>query len=333
MTGDRPCDATTAVAVLALAARRATVSAPLPAARRGVRLVARRRARPRAVDRRGVPPRPRGLRRVPRLSAARTSLDATTADVEAVPRVARRRARARPPRSRALASTLRGLYGFLARRGRSSTPTRRRGSRARRGATRLPDGPQRGPGRRPSSPRRRPTRPSTCATARSSSSSTAPACASPSSVGLDLGDVDFDEELVRVTGKGVKQRLVPLGRGAAAALRALARSTARAPSSCSAGGPSAERRAVFCNHRGRRLTRQGVDLVVRRHARRAGLPAATSAHTLRHSCATHMLARGRGRPRDPRAAGPRLGGHDPALHQGRPRPPGRGLPCRASEGR
>jgi integrase/recombinase XerD len=109
-------------------------------------------------------------------------------------------------------------------------------------------------------------------------------------VGLDLGDVDFDEELVRVTGKGDKQRLVPLGRGAAAALRAWL-GPPRA-GLLAAHPRTADGRAVFCNLRGRRLTRQGVDLVVRRHARRAGLPAATSAHTLRHSCATHMLARG-----------------------------------------
>ena len=109
-------------------------------------------------------------------------------------------------------------------------------------------------------------------------------------VGLDVGDVDFDEELVRVTGKGSKQRLVPLGRGAAAALRAWLGGPRGAL--LARGGASAERGAVFCNLRGRRITRQGVDLVVRRHARRAGLPAATSSHTLRHSCATHMLARG-----------------------------------------
>jgi integrase/recombinase XerD len=109
-------------------------------------------------------------------------------------------------------------------------------------------------------------------------------------VGLDLGDVDFEEELLRVTGKGAKQRLVPLGRDAATALRAWLgppRSTWLAAARNQGDG-----RAVFCNRRGRRLSRQGVDLVVRRHARRAGLPASTSAHTLRHSCATHMLERG-----------------------------------------
>jgi integrase/recombinase XerD len=110
-------------------------------------------------------------------------------------------------------------------------------------------------------------------------------------VGLDLGDVDFDEELVRVTGKGSKQRLVPLGRGARDALVAWLEGGARRSIIQAAHRPP-DARAIFCNLRGRRLTRQGVDLLVRRHARRARLPAATSAHTLRHSCATHMLAHG-----------------------------------------
>jgi integrase/recombinase XerD len=109
-------------------------------------------------------------------------------------------------------------------------------------------------------------------------------------VGLDLGDVDFDEELVRVTGKGDKQRLVPLGRAAAVAVAAWLDDAARGRLLATAR--RGEGRAVFLNQRGRRLTRQGVDLVVRRHARRARLPEGTSAHTLRHSCATHMLAHG-----------------------------------------
>jgi integrase/recombinase XerD len=109
-------------------------------------------------------------------------------------------------------------------------------------------------------------------------------------VGLDLGDVDFDEELVRVTGKGDKQRLVPLGRAAAVTVAAWLDDAARGR--LLAAARRGEGRAVFLNQRGRRLTRQGVDLVVRRHARRARLPEGTSAHTLRHSCATHMLAHG-----------------------------------------
>jgi integrase/recombinase XerD len=110
-------------------------------------------------------------------------------------------------------------------------------------------------------------------------------------VGLDLGDVDFDEELLRVTGKGNKQRLVPLGRAARSALVAWLDAGARG-AVLGAARRAPDARAVFCNLRGRRLTRQGVDVLVRRHARQAHLPEGTSAHTLRHSCATHMLAHG-----------------------------------------
>lgn len=106
--------------------------------------------------------------------------------------------------------------------------------------------------------------------------------------GIDLADLDFDEEVIRVTGKGNKQRLVPMGRSLRRALEAY----------LGPGGRSAllgERRTdrLYLNTRGTPLSRQGVDLVVRRRALAAGVPAgAVSAHVFRHSCATHMLAHG-----------------------------------------
>lgn len=213
---------------------------------------------------------------------------ATTADVEAYLATMQREPRA-PATVARLASTLRGLYGFLLDEGVvASDPTA--GLAPRRASTRLAV---------------------VLTEAQVRALLASPSTDEPADVrdrailevlygtgmrvselvGLDLGDVDFDEALVRVTGKGSKQRLVPLGRGADVALRAWLHDGAR-PAMLAPAGAAGESRAVFCNHRGRRLTRQGVDLVVRRHARRAALPAATSAHTLRHSCATHMLARG-----------------------------------------
>ncbi|HEV3213522.1 MAG TPA: tyrosine recombinase [Acidimicrobiales bacterium] len=213
---------------------------------------------------------------------------ASTADVEGYLAAVQRAPRA-PATVARLASTLRGLYGFLLDEGVvDADPTA--GLAARRSTTRLPvvlSEPQ-------------------VAALLASPCTDEPADVRDRAVleflygtgvrvselvGLDVGDVDFDEALVRVTGKGSKQRLVPLGRGADAALRAWLHGGARTAMLAPAGAKG-EHRAVFCNHRGRRLTRQGVDLVVRRHARRLGLPGATSAHTLRHSCATHMLARG-----------------------------------------
>jgi site-specific recombinase XerD len=107
-------------------------------------------------------------------------------------------------------------------------------------------------------------------------------------VGLELQDLDFDEELIRVTGKGSKQRLVPMGRTLKRSLREY----------LSAGGrsefPKPRAHAhVFVNVRGGPLSRQGIDLIISSRALNAGIDRSTiSAHVFRHSCATHMLAHG-----------------------------------------
>jgi len=105
-------------------------------------------------------------------------------------------------------------------------------------------------------------------------------------VGLELGDVDLEEGLLRARGKGSKERLVPVGRSALAALRVY----------CVAGrpqllGPRASTR-LFVSRRGDGLTRQGLYKIVQGHARRAGLEDRMSPHTLRHTFATHLLAGG-----------------------------------------
>jgi len=107
-------------------------------------------------------------------------------------------------------------------------------------------------------------------------------------VGLEIQDLDFDEELIRVTGKGSKQRLVPMGRTLKSALREY----------LGPGGRSEFPRPrahahVFVNVRGGILSRQGIDLVISARALTAGISRSTvSAHVFRHSCATHMLAHG-----------------------------------------
>ena len=111
-------------------------------------------------------------------------------------------------------------------------------------------------------------------------------------VGLRLGDVDLESGLLRAFGKGSKERIVPLGRHAAAALTAWL-----APGGRPALVPERWKRrgdaeAVFLNRRGGRLTRQGAWLVVKRHGEAVGLGAKLSPHVLRHSCATHMLDHG-----------------------------------------
>ncbi len=102
-------------------------------------------------------------------------------------------------------------------------------------------------------------------------------------VGLDLGAVDLEARTVRVLGKGRKERFVPFGRPAAAAL--LAYLTVRPLLF-----PRDE--AVFLNHRGGRLTDRSVREVVSRRISALALEQKASPHTLRHSFATHLLERG-----------------------------------------
>ncbi len=109
-------------------------------------------------------------------------------------------------------------------------------------------------------------------------------------VGLDLSDIDFESGIARVVGKGDKERVVPIGRAARAALRAYCgdgRLALRAPRT-----PRRDADAVFLNARGGRLTRQGCWQIVRRAGARVGLTDRLSPHVLRHSCATHMLDHG-----------------------------------------
>jgi integrase/recombinase XerD len=105
-------------------------------------------------------------------------------------------------------------------------------------------------------------------------------------VGLERAGVDLDERLVRVLGKGSKERIVPIGRSAAEALR---RYLAR-------GRPYLDRRyrpELFLNAKGGPLTRAGAFLILRTLAGKAGLePERVHPHLLRHSFATHLLEGG-----------------------------------------
>jgi integrase/recombinase XerD len=104
---------------------------------------------------------------------------------------------------------------------------------------------------------------------------------------LDELDLDLDDASAVLTGKGGKQRVVPIGHHAVEALHVWLPDRASLRRSGPAGA------AVFLNTRGRRLTRQGVWGVVRKHAVRAGIdPDRVSPHVLRHSAATHMVEGG-----------------------------------------
>lgn len=110
--------------------------------------------------------------------------------------------------------------------------------------------------------------------------------------GLSFGDLGFETGLLRVLGKGSKERLVPLGRHAAAALTRWLGPGGRPEMAPERFARRDDAEAVFLNRRGGRLSRQGVWLVLKKRARSVGIEDRVHPHVLRHSCATHMLARG-----------------------------------------
>jgi integrase/recombinase XerD len=110
--------------------------------------------------------------------------------------------------------------------------------------------------------------------------------------GLSLADLGSDTGLVRVLGKGSKERLVPLGRCATAALDDWLSPGGRPSWEPRRWARRGDAEAVFLNARGGRLTRQGVWGILKKRARAVGLEERVHPHVLRHSCATHMLARG-----------------------------------------
>jgi integrase/recombinase XerD len=105
-------------------------------------------------------------------------------------------------------------------------------------------------------------------------------------VGLELADIDLEEGILCARGKGSKERLVPIGREALAAVRGYCRS-----SRPQLLGNRAQQQ-LFLNRRGGSLTRQGLYKIVQGHASSAGLQQKMSPHTLRHTFATHLLAGG-----------------------------------------
>jgi integrase/recombinase XerC len=103
--------------------------------------------------------------------------------------------------------------------------------------------------------------------------------------GLDWADVDAETGLVRVLGKGRKERVVPVGR---VALRALAAYR----SACAAAKQSSDRGAVFRNARGGRLTARSVARRMERYVLMSGTATKATPHALRHTFATHLLGAG-----------------------------------------
>jgi integrase/recombinase XerC len=102
-------------------------------------------------------------------------------------------------------------------------------------------------------------------------------------VGIDLNDIDLNNLTVRVLGKGGKERIVPVGSKAAAAINGYLRERLGM-------NPSGDH--LFVNSRGGRLNVRSVDRIIRKYAALAGIPKNVSPHVLRHTFATHLLGGG-----------------------------------------
>ncbi|MDA8746306.1 tyrosine recombinase XerC [Rubripirellula amarantea] len=107
-------------------------------------------------------------------------------------------------------------------------------------------------------------------------------------VGMQDGDVDYDEQIVRVRGKGRKERISPLGSFAIRAIKKYAANRVRDPK-VEAKGRQAP---VFVNRFGKILTTRSIGRMLEKYIGLAQLDSRTSPHTLRHSFATHLLDRG-----------------------------------------
>jgi integrase/recombinase XerC len=109
-------------------------------------------------------------------------------------------------------------------------------------------------------------------------------------VGLGVEDVDLSRRMVRVLGKGRKERLIPFNTATADAIRAWLKD--RVGAKAGASSARGAKAPLFLNYRGGRLSTRSVDRLVRRYVAACGTRFGISPHALRHSFATHLLSRG-----------------------------------------
>ncbi len=103
---------------------------------------------------------------------------------------------------------------------------------------------------------------------------------------LNLEDIAFEEGLVRVVGKGNKERIVPIGKEASASLRSYLEASRQLREK---GGGSSRGEPLFINSRGGRLSSRSVGKLIKRYGKEGGLASDISPHDLRHTFATHLL--------------------------------------------
>jgi integrase/recombinase XerC len=109
---------------------------------------------------------------------------------------------------------------------------------------------------------------------------------------LNLDRINFETGIIRVLGKGGKERLVPVGSTARQKLQAYLPQRESAVQGRVLRGKNVEKNAVFLNGRGGRLTVRSIERIVSHYATRAGITARVTPHSLRHSFATHLLEMG-----------------------------------------
>ena len=111
-------------------------------------------------------------------------------------------------------------------------------------------------------------------------------------VACNLASLDFDSEMVRVKGKGNRERLVPMGKQAIKGLRAYFGERDELLRNRLQQGKKIDKRALFLNKRGTRLTARSVERLIAEYGRKAGIDKPVTPHVLRHSFATHLLEMG-----------------------------------------
>lgn len=104
-------------------------------------------------------------------------------------------------------------------------------------------------------------------------------------VSLNISDINFSVSFVRCLGKGSKERIVPIGEAAMAAIKEYLEKARPA-------FPQHDDQALFLDKNGQRLTRQGLWYIVRKYVKETGIKNKTSPHTFRHTFATHLLEKG-----------------------------------------
>ncbi len=108
----------------------------------------------------------------------------------------------------------------------------------------------------------------------------------------NLADVDFTAGMIKIRGKGGKERLAPFGRAAAEALRAWLPKRSQLAAARITRGDRPEQEALFLNSRGSRLTARSIERMTAAYGQRAGIRVQVTPHALRHSFATHLVEMG-----------------------------------------